>query len=139
MADDKINPIGSKAIPLSERIVKAVEEMSPVKPLVAALIWGMALVLLSFALHPLDSFAVGTKSFGWVSEYNWSSTFGFFIPLSLFFSSLAITSIPQVITSLAKGKMIRDADGKVVDSATLIGIWRSRAKGAARLAAFLAV
>jgi len=51
---------------------------------------------------------------------------------------MAITAIPQVITALAEGRMIRGADGELVDSATLIALWRIRAGTTARLAGFLA-
>jgi hypothetical protein len=121
----------------SERFVQAVEEMSPAIPLVVCLMWGLALVLLSFPFH-LAMFHSGSQWFGWVHEFNWSATFAFFIPFSLFFSCATFTAIPQVITTLAKGQMIRDANGQLCDPAALIAIWRRRAGRTARLAAVIA-
>jgi hypothetical protein len=126
------------ALPLSERFVRSVEEMSPVVPLVVCLIWGAALVLLSSAFS-LSKFLDGAKHLGWIYELNWSSTFGFFIPLSLFFSSSVLTSIPQIITTLVRGRMIRAGDGELVDPTTLIVNWRHRAAKTARLAAVLGI
>jgi hypothetical protein len=124
--------------PLSERFVQAVEEMSPAIPLVACVMWGILLVLLSFAFN-VAMFQFGSKSFGWIHELNWSSTFAFFIPFSLFFSCATLTAVPQVITTLAKGQMIRDTNGQPCDPAALIAIWRRRAGKTARLAAVIAV
>ena len=100
--------------------------------------WGIVLVLLSFAFH-LATIMDGTKTLGWINEINWSATFCFFIPFSLFFSCQAFTAIPQVITMLADGQMIRDADGELADTGALIASWRNRAGKTARIAAFVAV
>lgn len=122
--------------PISEKLVRSIEELSPVIPLAACLMWGTSLILLSFALN-LAKFLDGAKHLGWIYELNWSSTFAFFIPLSLYFSSSVLTSIPQIITTLARGRMVRNEDGKLVDSTALILNWRHRAGKTARLAAVL--
>ena len=124
-------------VALSEKLVQALEEMSPAVPLIACIAWGMVLILLSFAFH-LATFQGDSKSVGWINELNWSSTFGFFIPFSLFFSFSTFTAIPQVITTLADGQMIRGGDGELADTAALIASWRHRAGKTARLAAVLA-
>lgn len=120
----------------SERVVQLIEELSPVIPLVLSLMWGTLLALLSFGLG-LAVFQDGPKYLGWIYELNWSSTFAFFIPLSLYFSSSALTSIPQVIITLARGGMLRTDSGEVVSTAELISSWRRKAATTARLAAVL--
>lgn len=122
--------------PISERVVKYIEEMSPVIPLVGCLIWGLALILLSFAFG-LAMFSDGHKYFGWAYELNWFLTFVFFIPLSLYFSSSVLSAIPQIISTLGQGNMVREDGGAVIDSASLILSWRSRARKTARLAAVI--
>ena len=102
-------------MPLTEKFVQLIEEMSPAIPLIACMMWGVALVLISFPLN-LATFQAGSKSLGWINEFNWSSTFSFFIPFSLFFSFSTLTAIPQVITTLANGQMIRGADGELADA-----------------------
>jgi hypothetical protein len=114
-------------------MVTRIETLSPVLPLVAALVWGTVLIMLSFALglaHVQDH----DRSLGWISELNWSSTFAFFVPLSLYFSSSVLTSIPQTIVTLQGDGMVRDGDGRPADSDQLIASWRSRAGRSARLA-----
>jgi hypothetical protein len=37
--------------PISEKLVRSIEELSPVIPLAACLMWGTSLILLSFALN----------------------------------------------------------------------------------------
>ena len=137
MASGVLTVQPDRITPLSERFVQSVEEISPTIPLVASLMWGMALILLSFAFH-LAMFQANSKWLGWVHELNWSSTFAFFIPFSLFFSCLTFNAIPQVITTLAEGQMIRGADGDIADPAALIASWRRRAGKTVQLAAFLA-
>lgn len=137
MADDTMANLPRTKVPLSEQFVQGVEEMSPAIPLVGCLLWGMVLVLLSFVFH-LASFPVGSKSLGWVNELNWSSTFGFFIPFSLFFSCSTFTAIPQVITALADGQMIRGANGELADTDALIASWRRRAGKTTMIVVFLA-
>ena len=120
--------------PISERVVKYIEEMSPVIPLVGCLIWGLALILLSFAFG-LAMFSDGHKYSAGAYELNWFLTFVFFIPLSLYFSS-SVPAIPQIIAP-GRGNMVREDDGAVIDSASLILSWRSRARKTARLAAVI--
>jgi hypothetical protein len=126
------------ALPVSERFVRSIEEMSPVVPLVVCLMWGTALILLSFAFS-LAKFQDGAKHLVWIYELNWSSTFAFFIPVSLFFSSSVLTSIPQIIAMLARGRMVRTEDGELADSTALILNWRHSAEKTARLAAVLGI
>lgn len=128
----------TKKLPLTVRFVQSIEEMSPAIPLIACVMWGMALVLLSFAFH-LAIFQSGGKSLGWINEFNWSSTFCFFIPFSLFFSFSTFSAIPEVITTLANGQMIRDADGNLADASELLTSWRGRAGKTASLAAGVAL
>ncbi len=137
MPDGNVDVLAPGEAPISEKFVQAIEEMSPAIPLIACLMWGMVMVLLSFAFH-LAIFTVKSRSFGWIAELNWSSTFGFFIPFSLFFSFSTFSAIPQVITALADGQMIRGANGEVTDTSTLIASWRHRAGKTVRLAAVLA-
>jgi hypothetical protein len=136
MAPDALNVQPPAATPISERVVRHIEEMSPVIPLRACLMWGTVLILLSFAFN-LAKFQDGPKYLGWIYELNWSSTFAFFIPLSLYFSSSVLSSIPQIITTLARSRMVRKDDGELADSPGLISNWRRRAGKAARLAAAL--
>jgi hypothetical protein len=136
MVASPVNLTPPAVVSLSERVVKRIEELSPVIPLVLSLMWGTMLILLSFALG-LAAFQDGPKSLGWIYELNWSSTFAFFVPLSLYFSSSALTSIPQVIITLARGGMLRGDNGEVVSTAELISSWRRKAATTARLAAVL--
>jgi hypothetical protein len=110
--------------------------VSPVIPFVACLIWVTILILLSFAFN-LAKFQEGPKNLGWIYELNWSSTFAIFIPLSLFFSSSVLTSIPQIIATLARGRMVRNDNGEPADSVALISNWRHRARKTAQLAGVL--
>lgn len=120
-----------KKLPLAERFVQSIEEISPAIPFIACMMWGILLVLLSYAFHiavfPYESAKYGSKSLGWINEFNWSSTFCFFIPFSLFFSFSTFSAIPEVITTLANGQMIRDAGGRLADATELLASWRHRA------------
>jgi hypothetical protein len=136
MATRTVNVNAPATLPRVERFVRNIEEMSPVVPLVVCLMWGTALILLSFAFG-VSRLPYGVKHVGWIYELNWSSTFAFFIPLSLYFSSSVLTSIPQIISALARGRMVRSEEGTLADSAALILNWRHRAGKTAMLAAVL--
>ena len=123
---------------MSERVVKYIEEMSPAIPMVGCLMWGMTLTLLSFAFG-LAKLVDGSKHLGWIYELNWFLTFVFFIPLSLYFSSSALTSIPQIITTLGRGEMVREDAGNVIDPEMLLASWRNRASKTVRLAGGLGI
>jgi hypothetical protein len=100
--------------------------------------WGALMILLSFAFG-LAKFQDGPKYLGWIYEINWSLTFAFFIPLSLYFSSSVLTSVPQVIATLARGRMVRNDAGELASPADLISNWRRRAGKSAWLAWSLGV
>jgi len=121
------------ATSLGERTVRCIEEMAPVVPMAVCFMWGVLLILLSFALD-LAKFQVGSKWLGWIYEINWSFTFAFFIPLSVYLCSSALTAVPQVIATLARGRMVRNESGDLAGSGALISSWRKLAGKTAYLA-----
>jgi hypothetical protein len=127
-------------VPLSERVVEKIERTPPLIPFAASFIWGCGLAALSFAMD-LASFVDPTtgKRLGWVYEINWFFTFGFWIPLALYFCSSVITSIPQTISSLATRQMIRDEAGVPVTRDVLLHGWRKKASGAVKIASALSL
>jgi hypothetical protein len=130
-------PKGSvmSASSIAEKVVAKIERTPPLIPLAAAFVWGCALAMLSFAMG-LARFCDPTtgKLLGWSYEINWFLTFGFWIPLSLYFCSSVVTSIPQTIASLSRRRMIRAQTGEPVDLDTLLSAWKRRATSAVKAA-----